>query len=604
MKKTKLLCALSTLLLLTGCGEHEITYMQRWEKDDPAGHYHLANCCDEHRQTVKSEVIPHSFGDVITDATGTYRMCSVCYYKDYNPGTNPGGGGGSGTEIGVDANGFTNVTKFDDTVEIHTEAQKTYLAYSGEYLKMPQSSYPDGNKTNSNPVQMANQDVAANPATVTWDYADHTDTTVYSVDISTKADFSDGFTINGTNAKSINLYNLYLGDNYYRINAFDDDETTTSGVYKLTVDSTYPRNLYVGVKMTNCRDMGGRVTKSGATIKQGLIYRTCGNGYNQDGQKIDEEGKDILLNQLKVKSEIVLHNDDGFNFNLEGTKVYKTYMDYKNGTNTKHHFSRNTENVKNVFEILAKEESYPTYYHCRIGTDRTGLIAILVNGVLGVSINEIYQDYLFSNFGKIGSKRKIGAGDEDDITNYMNEIANMPGADFQEKVYNTLITIGVPAATIAKVQDILLDGEKPNNSNGQVVVSAKNMTLAGTTLKTEAKTNLTERNNPAAYFTLSKDATATFDFDGEGSKELWMYVGNEDQSESKKFNASMSVTVDGSAVTVSSMDFKTAGMGNYRNRVNYYFVKIGNVSSLSAGSHTVVVKGLANNLIIGNISVL
>ena len=596
MKKVKILLVMSAMFAMTACGggKKDANFSTHWQSD-ALYHWHP----DLNGSDQKGDYGEHTF-ELFEDAKGDkWSRCSVCLFKKAYDGSDVG------PNINTDDGDFSNVTNFDGNIEIHTAKQKEYLEYTGEYLTMPQNSYPDGDKTDSNPVQVANQSVGATKTTVSWEYASHDDDVTYSVSIASKADFSDGFDIKGTNAQSIDLYNLFLGRNYYKVNAIvDGDVVDSSGVHTLTVDSTYPRNLYVGERMTNCRDAGGRVTESGAVIKQGLLYRTCGNGYDY-GSKITDEGKMIMTDQLKVKSEIVLHNDGSFNFNLPNTKVFNTYMDYKNGTPSKHHFSRNTENVKNVFEILANESNYPVYYHCRIGTDRTGLIAILTNGVLGVSLNDIYQDYLFSNFGKIGNKRKIGAGDEDDITNYMNEILAMPGETFQEKVYNTLITIGVPATTIAKVQNILLDGAKPTNDNGQVVVDAKDMTLGGgVTLQTEAKSSLEARNNPANYFTLKAGGTATFTFDGSGARSLYMYVGNKDQSSSKKFSTSMSVTVDGEPVTVNTQTFKDAGMGNCNNRVNYYFVKIGDTGALSAGTHTVVLTGVANDLIIGDVSVL
>ena len=584
MKKTKFFAVMSCLFAMTACGEHEHTFGERWHSDN-SGHWHMATCGHD---DVKGDFGEHTF-EVYVDSSGArWNKCTVCGYK-----------------VALPASNFKNVTEFENTVEIHTPAQKAYLEYSGEYLTIPQSSYPDGRKKNSNPVQVANEEVEASKTTVTWENKEHSDDVTYSVSISTKNDFSDGFDIVGSNEQSIDLYNLFLGDNYYKVNAIKDGEVAySSDTYKLTVDSTYPRNLYVGEKMTNCRDMGGRVTESGSVIKQGLLYRTCGNGYNQDGVKVDDEGKDIMLKQLKLKTEIVLHNDDGFNFALDGTTVYKTWMDYKGSTQSKHHFSRNTENVKNVFEILANENNYPVYYHCRIGTDRTGLIAILVNGVLGVSLNNIYQDYLFSNFGKIGEKRKIGDGAADDIINYMNEINALPGSNFQEKVYNALITIGVPAETIEKVKNILLDGAKPNNNNGQIVVGAEKMTLSSDlSLQTEDKSSLVARNNPANCFTLKANGTATFTAQTTGSRTLYMYVGNKEQSTSKKFSTSMKVTVDGTEIPVNTATFKDAGMGNCNNRVNYYFVKVSD-TAIDAGSHTIVLTGVANDLILGGVSLL
>ena len=586
MKKTKLLCVMSTLFMIASCTNTK--FKDEWSFDSKY-HWHASENGSE-----KSNYGKHSFDKIILENGKLVGTCSTC-----------------GQKLDYDADGvgdFYDVTKFNNPIEIHTADQKEYLSYTGEYKTIPTTSYPDGRKTNSNPVQVANQDVEATKATVTWDYYGHNDNVTYSVSIATKADFSDGFEIKGTNEKSIDLYNLFLGTNYYRVNAYEGDDITSSGTYVLNVDTTYPRNLYVGTKMTNCRDMGGRVLPSGGTIRQGLLYRTCGNGYNQDGVKIDDEGKDIMLNQLKVKSEIVLHNDDGFNFNLEGTTVYKNYMDYKGSTKSKHHFSRNTENVINTFKILADKDNYPVYYHCRIGTDRTGLIAILVNGLLGVELNEIYQDYLFSNFGKIGEKRYIGSqAGQDDISVYISEIEAAPGKNFQEKVYNVLLSIGVTKETLAAVIDNLVEGDKPVNDNGQIAVSPDKMTINGATVAHEDKSSLIARNAPEYSVTMGAGVTAEakFNVTKAGDKAVYAYLGHSDQSDSKTIGASLSVTVDGNALTIPTLTFSDAGFGSCSgNRTNYYFVKLGDAGELTAGEHTVVVTGVANDVILGNLALV
>ena len=52
----------------------------------------------------------------------------------------------------------------------------------------------------------------------------------------------------------------------------------------------------------------------------------------------------------------------------------------------------------------------------------------MLGALLGVSENEIYQDYLFSNFGNIQDKRYIGekAG-RDNILKYMDDLKTYPG---------------------------------------------------------------------------------------------------------------------------------------------------------------------------------
>ena len=581
MKRNKIVALTSLLFVLSACqfGEHEHTYSQKYRYNDEF-HWQPALCHPD----VKRNFAEHEWGPDKMDAVGqTYRQCLVCKYKQY---------------VDASGGGFSNVTEFTSPIEIHTEYQQNYLSYDGNYDKMPQNSYPDGSKNISDPVSTR----------IMWKYDGHRDDLTYSISISQNEDMEDSFAIVGDNKQEINAYNFYLGKNYYRINAIDPyGETHSSKVYSLTVKNVFPRNLYVGARMTNCRDMGGRKISTGGVIRQGLLYRTCGNGYNQDGKKIDDEGKDIMLNQLKVKTELNCHNNSSYDFNFNGTTRYATLMDYADGSPSKHHFSRNTESVKNVFEILAKEEMYPVFFHCRIGTDRTGLVAILLDGILGVELNDIYQDYLFSNFGKIGTKRKIGTSEADDIANYITEIMKLPGKNFNERCYNALLTIGVPKATIDKILDIYIEGDKPNFENEQVVVAAKDMNVANGSIQYEEKTNLTNRMYPSSYTVLNAgvSATATFNITTAGDKQVYVYVGNNDASTSKKIENSISATMDGKTIDIPSITFKDAGMGYCsNNRVNYYFVKLGDLGNVLSGQHTITVTGVANNLILGNIAVL
>ena len=558
--------------------EPSYTFYQKYKYDDEFHWQEAIGYPD-----IKRNFGEHEYGDEKIDAVGEhYRQCNVCRYKKY----------------GENEDYFLSVTEFADEVEIHTEYQKQFLSYTDNtYDKMPRNSYPDGSKNISDPTSTK----------IYWRFSKHNSDIKYKISISQNQDMTNSFEIMGDNKQEIDAYNFYLGDNYYRIIATDSNgDIYSSKVYKLTVSGAAPRNLYVGARMTNCRDMGGRVLSSGGKIKQGLLYRTCGNGYNQDGKKIDDEGKDILLNQLKVKTELNLHNNSSYDFKLDGTKVYATLMDYADGSPSKHHFSRNAESVKNIFEILAKEESYPAYYHCRIGTDRTGLIAILLNGVLGVSLNDIYQDYLFSNFGKIGSKRNIGEESADDISSYMSEILAMPGQNFQEKVYNTLLTIGVPRTTIKKIVDILVEGDKPVFDLNQLIMSDMDVSFSGTTLQSCSHSNLTEREYPSLYCILKAGCNVTFSFPIKPSadKVAYLYVGNNDASTTKKINTSISAKIDGKSITIPSITFKDAGMGYCNgNRINYYFVKLGELGSLSTGDHSLVITGVANDLVLGNIAI-
>ena len=480
----------------------------------------------------------------------------------------------------------TDLTK---EFNIHTEAQQAYLDYAGDFSTIDPNLYPNGSESISDPV----------PVKLEWTHGEAEGKTLknYSVILGQKADLSDGYEHKGTKTKKLDVYNSYIGKNYFKVIAnYTDGTKDETDILEYTVKNNGPRNLKVG-NMTNCRDLGGRVTEDGGTIKQGLIFRTCGNNYNMRGLRYDEEAKTTFIDELKVKTEINVSNDDTYNFGFEGIKLRKFYMDY--GGSANHHLSRNTESVKNFFNYLADENNYPVFYHCRIGTDRTGLCTIMTLGLLGVSENTIYQDYLFSNFGAIGEKRYIGeqAG-QDNIKNYMAEINRLSGKTFKNKVYNFLLSIGVTKANLDKVISILTEGQQAkDNDAGQIVATADKLTLGGgATLTTKANPANNERANPINYVTMAKDATASYSFNVStaGNAQIVAYLGNDQNSTAKKMSDALECTIDGQPVSVTTASYKDSCMGNVNNRTNYYPVILG-TSELTAGNHTIELKGKTTN---------
>ena len=59
----------------------------------------------------------------------------------------------------VDNSGFKNINE-DDEFEIHTQLQKDFLEYDGQFAKCPTDLYPDGTQNLSD----------SNPITLTWNY--------------------------------------------------------------------------------------------------------------------------------------------------------------------------------------------------------------------------------------------------------------------------------------------------------------------------------------------------------------------------------------------------------------------------------------------------
>ncbi|MBP5091045.1 MAG: tyrosine-protein phosphatase [Bacilli bacterium] len=493
----------------------------------------------------------------------------------------------------VDPSGFKNVND-EEPFEIHTELQKAFLEYDGTYAQCPADLYPDGTAHLSD----------SNPFTLTWNYEakEEKEVSSYSVIFGQNPDLSDGYRVDGTTEESITFSNPFLGTNYYKLIAtYADGATDESLIHTFEVNSQYPRNLTIS-GMTNCRDMGGRVTEDGTRIKQGMLYRTSGR--NQNGSLTDATTEE-MINHLGVKNEINLAGDsDSYNLKLEGTTLITSCKMDTSSTGGFHHFSRNAEAVKNFFTFLSEKDNFPLFYHCKIGTDRTGLCSVLLSGLLGVSLDEIYQDYLFSNFGKIGEKRGIGTGDSHDMLKYVDDLLTFSGASFKNKVYNVLLSIGLSRETLDGVISNLTEGPAPKgNEANQVIGRADALTPDGL----EATVDDSDRKHPDTYYVLdsdSKSVSYSFDVSSAFSGQVVAYLGNSDASTSKKIGDAITCDIDGTPLTIRDVTYKDARMGKCTfggsSRMNYFPVILGS-ADLSSGHHTIRIGGTSNTMNIGGI---
>lgn len=496
----------------------------------------------------------------------------------------------------IDNGGFTNIND-DEPFDIHTADQKEFLEYDGNYAHCPEDLYPNGKSHLSD----------SNPVSLSWDYTIPNGKTLskYSVTFGQKADLSDGYIVNGTTSKSINLTNPYLGRNYYKITAnFTDNSYTETPIRHFEVSSCYPRNLTIA-GLTNCRDIGGVPLENGGRVKQGLIYRTSGSNKNGTWSSYKTAASEEMINHLGVKNEINLVGDsDKYNLSLNNVPIINSCRMDTSSTGGYSHFSRNTEAVKNFFNLLGNSSNYPLFYHCQIGTDRTGMCTVLLHGLLGVSLNDIYKDYLFSNFGKIGDKRTIGNGDSHDMLKYVNDILEVSGTTFKDKVYNLLLGIGVSRETLDNIISIMVEGSLANDyDKNQIIAPATALTSNGVSIIHDTS----DRSHPDCYYTLdssSKSVSYTFNVDKAFEGQIVAYLGNSDASTSLKIANAINCQLDDNNLAMIDQTYYEARLGhctvNNVDRMNYYPVVI-SVANLSVGTHTIRITGTSNTMDIGGI---
>ena len=493
-----------------------------------------------------------------------------------------------------------NEEELNTAQEIHTANQLKYLNLGKDYYDMTKSDLDNcdalGNKNVSTPEQTK----------LNWEFTapDGFEVKDFTLVFSQNMDLSDPYVVEGTKNPTISFYNSFLGTNYFKIVAnFTTGDKQSSDVKTFKVTEQAPRNLYVG-NMPNCRDMGGRTTYAGGKVKQGLIYRTSGSKFDNRTDS-DAEAKDILTNTLRVKTEINVANSTTNNVNLSGTKVENAYMAY--GAVPYSNLARNSVRVRQVMDILADESNYPVFYHCRIGTDRTGITGIMINGLLGVPFNECIQDYGFSNFAPIDNQRypnKPNDSNGDDIVKYIDELLALPGANFQEQVYLALRMIGVPAAKLDKIIDIMTYGTKATIPATAKIGEGDGLTSDAT------KSTSSDFKAPATYYGIGSGKKVSFTTTTTaGKKDIIVYMGYtgsvSNNNNQDKLSASITLKIDGQDQTIASTkNLWTAGFGGTQqdNRIGYMFNILGNYD-FAAGEHTVEIVSKKNTFNVGSVTI-
>ncbi|MCQ2506953.1 MAG: tyrosine-protein phosphatase [Lachnospiraceae bacterium] len=256
----------------------------------------------------------------------------------------------------------------------------------------------------------------------------------------------------GKEESSYTFYNQKLGERYsYEVIAnYSNGKSVSTGNKEFLIDNIAPRNLYVD-GVTNVRDIGGWVTDSGDKVNQGLVIR--GGRLNDDKKEkvsVTEDGINTLVSVFGIKTELDLRQDEIRTESALGVNV--NYINIPMPGTVTTQLRKHDEDIKKIIEVFADESNYPIYLHCSIGTDRTGLVTFLINGLLGVSEEDLYFDYAFSNFGKIGSMR-----DYKEIQDkYVKVIKGIEGNSLQEKIENYLLEIGITKDEIATIKKIML----------------------------------------------------------------------------------------------------------------------------------------------------
>lgn len=369
----------------------------------------------------------------------------------------------SSSESQPSANDAIVLNEVSGIVDFHSPVQKDYL--DGGIPEEIDHSIADGKHENSKPV----------PLNLSWESTEADGS--FEVLLSEDPSFENAKIYEAKSA-SIDVSNLKLATTYYWKVRQGEKESEPSSFSTI---GEGPRNLDVD-GVTNVRDIGGWEVGGGKRIRQGLLYRgarlnnSYPEGWSKDGgdlgysfeKEITEEGERVCREDFGIKTEIDLRlsQRNGYPGLPPEEELFSAiegvdYIPIPTGGSA--NINACKEQIKQVFDLFAVEDNYPIYFHCNIGTDRTGMIAYLLNAFLGVNEIDLFYDYMFSNFGLIAVPNAYDSDptykDLTDLTKASGAsgvVNSFPGDSLSEKAENCLLSCGIEETTLAAIKTILL----------------------------------------------------------------------------------------------------------------------------------------------------
>ncbi|MFC0601093.1 tyrosine-protein phosphatase [Streptomyces palmae] len=167
-------------------------------------------------------------------------------------------------------------------------------------------------------------------------------------------------------------------------------------------------------RLHNFRDLGGYPTADGRTVRWGRLYRSDSLGKLRESQESGQGGdweKFLGLGigavidlrypwEIEGKGRVPEHPSFAYhNLSIEHRPYDQAALgpEVETGPFLAEKFMEVAEDgvkeIRTALEVIAAVEEAPVVFHCASGKDRTGEIAALVLGLLGVSESVIVEDF-------------------------------------------------------------------------------------------------------------------------------------------------------------------------------------------------------------------
>lgn len=205
----------------------------------------------------------------------------------------------------------------------------------------------------------------------------------------------------------------------------------------------------------NVRDLGGWAC-DGGTVKYGLLIR---------GGKLSAADRAVLVGELGIQHDLDLRGREG-----GGSDDEPEMTESPLGSDV--WYTRTQQYAWYALTPVATWQTYlrcvidavthrePVYFHCTAGADRTGTLACVLEGLLGMSQSDIDKDYELTTFySGSGSDSIARRRNESDWKGLLNAINAVSGKTFRDKCVRFAVgTCGMTMADINAFRAAMIDG--------------------------------------------------------------------------------------------------------------------------------------------------
>ena len=293
----------------------------------------------------------------------------------------------------------------------------------------------------------------------------------YYVQVAESIDELDGSTVYQTTSTYYELWNAKLSTTYYYRVATSEDGLASAEIRTITSTDLAPRVVNVP-NVLNFRDIGGWDTYlvPGQKIKQGLYFRCAQlnqSGYSSTRSELDSQGKGkAAIKELGIKVDIDLRDSSNVpsqspaNTTEWPVSLVKASIPSGSESVRWEGGTYQSTNIGNqyvtVFNAVANCDTAPAMLHCTYGADRTGIATFFLESLLGMSIEDMTRDYVWTQFTQGRTVKLTESGAE--FPQWISKTEALTGDTFADKMKTHLMSFGISEHTLEHIREIFIDG--------------------------------------------------------------------------------------------------------------------------------------------------